>query len=147
MDRRCYSCHGGLTISPDFNKILEREINIMFKKIFLTIVLLSSLFLISAKTAYSQEHNSGFKIILRIGGYDDNGYDRYGYDREGYDRERYDRNGFDRDGYGRDGYDRNNCDRNGYYRNNREHNEKENYEHHDNGKHKGWYKNKRERRD
>ncbi len=120
----------------------------MFTKIFLTVVLLSSVFLFSANTSYSQ-NNSGFSIILHVGStYDVYGYDRYGYDRYGYDRNGCDRNGYDRSGYDSYGYDRNGCDRNGYYRNNTRYYEKENYYgHYDNGKHKGWYKNKRKNRE
>jgi hypothetical protein len=96
------------------------------------------------------------------GGYDQNGYDQYGYDRYGYDRYGYDRNGYDRNGYDRNGYDRNGydrygnrygnntgyntgyqngcngcaCERNGYYGSGSQYEER-----HDNGKHKGWYKN------
>jgi hypothetical protein len=72
-------------------------------------------------------------------GYDCNGYNRYGYDRYGYDCHGYDKYGYDKYGYDRAGYDRNGCDRNGYYRYYTTYYPKK---HHDNGKHKGWYKNK-----
>ena len=75
-------------------------------------------------------------------GYDKEGYDRYGYDRYGYDRYGYDRNGYDRKGYNRNGYDRNGYDRYGNYGDKNTYYEKDQSDkkHHDNGKHKGWYK-------
>jgi hypothetical protein len=111
-----------------------------------------------SQQSYSQENNTGsIKITLPdlgdiFGGtYDQNGYDKEGYDRYGYDRYGYDRSGYNKSGYDRYGYDRYGYDREGYDRNGRDRygnyrqsttTYDDQYNHHDNGKHKGWYKNK-----
>lgn len=126
------------------------------KNLFVTAFLLF-VFFGAAGSSYSQDNNTGgIKITLPdLGdifggtydqnGYDKDGYDKYGYDKAGYDRSGYDRKGYDRYGYDRYGYDRNGYDRNGYDRNGN-YRESTTYapkkQHHDNGLHKGWYKDK-----
>jgi hypothetical protein len=109
-----------------------------------------------SQQSYSQDNNTGsIKITLPdlgdiFGGtYDQNGYDKEGYDRYGYDRYGYDRSGYNKSGYDRYGYDRYGYDIYGYDRNGRDrygnYRQSTTYspnQHHDNGKHKGWYKNK-----
>jgi len=95
------------------------------------------IFLGAESSIRSQDNESAFGIKITIppivigdGTYDQYGYDKYGYDRYGYDRYGYDRYGYDRNGYDRYGS-------NGYYTNDTK------YKKHDNGKHKGWYKQKK----
>lgn len=135
----------------------------MFKKTILTSIFIFAVFFTSSGRTYSQDDNTGtIQIVLpeiNIGtydgyGYDKEGYDRYGYDRSGYNREGYNQKGYNRDGYNRNGYDYygydrqgydiNGYDRNGNYKCNTQTYKKEKkHKHDDNGKHKGWYKNKK----
>lgn len=128
----------------------------MFKK--LVILTFAAFIILGIKIAYSQEIKieapDGSVVILgepnsqypQEKWYDKEGYDLAGYDRQGYDRQGYDRTGYDRQGYDRNGIDRNGYSRDGNYSGSKTYSEKEkeSYDitHHDNGKHKGWYKDK-----
>ena len=122
----------------------------IIKKLLTAAFLLFSFFAVTNHSYSQDDKNTGIRIEIPVPDfpiiigdtYDRDGYDKDGYDRYGYDRYGYDRSGYDRYGYDRYGYDRNGYDRNGNYRNDTKYYDKEKrHKHHDNGKHKGWYKN------